>query len=300
MSQENIFKAQWRMRERQRAEQAEADRAAQAALDLKVAEAEQRARTEELRFEAEEGVRRARAREKAAALAIQRAPVLQRIQAKEQRDALFQGTPPSMVWGEKAGKLCKDFIEFMGEFNFRGATNLTYGPFVHNPERPGRTQKSMKGFGVGAMVAGVKTYTSLTHNVFLCEDNQLRIYTSDPIQTGCGQAAQKTSWRIPTEAARKSLYGYGLNLYILASLPVDNEGYTIIPPVGNLSYKDVPAVYEEGRLLYSTGSHYSDELGGPSDYKAHYEEKLVSGGYVATTFTPANLEGMLHSHARSV
>jgi len=130
-------------------------------------------------------------------------------EAKAERDRLHQGTDPYVVWGEEAQRTCQEFIDYVGARDFKGSELL------ENSDPDDRW--SIHGYGVACfgqkglyenyggynkvainlsrnLPEGVDAIgrigwspdgkngvssTHLTHDVFLCEDGKLRLYTTD-------------------------------------------------------------------------------------------------------------------------
>lgn len=122
---------------------------------------------------------------------------------KALRDSRHEGTPPELVWGEGAGQLTRDFLDFMGKSAFAGAIilkervkHLTGPTYSLMTWRYGEhiTEWATQGYGIACVgIDGVtsgpsghsRTPTSYRvtipkipvispNNVFLCVDGQLR------------------------------------------------------------------------------------------------------------------------------
>jgi hypothetical protein len=98
--------------------------------------------------------------------------------AKKERDRRHQGTWPAEVWGDEARELCDDFLEFMADRDFPESTKLIDRRLLFN-------RWSTLGYGVGACALGHRSVydtkepirgNNMGHNVFLCEDGQLRLF----------------------------------------------------------------------------------------------------------------------------
>ncbi|HVA11240.1 MAG TPA: hypothetical protein VNG32_03665 [Candidatus Dormibacteraeota bacterium] len=178
------------------------------------------------------------------------------LENKSIRDHLHVGTDPEVILGEKGGKLCRDFIDYVSERQFKGAVMLKH-TFIdqRNEERfqrstlgqyPKDSQWSILGYGIGAIGGGNKPpasdssdagdwlyqrgSTSLGYNVFLCEDGKLRLYIN--------QIAA-----VPDSGESASSYWHGANDDYLASpcvisdLPIDlDTGLIITPTIGRFIY----------------------------------------------------------------
>jgi SAM-dependent methyltransferase len=101
------------------------------------------------------------------------------------------GASPELVWGREVGKACRDFLKYMKARDFSGATQLRHTMrFFRGWD--------IRGYGVGCVIfpdkfemltpravkseVVIDTKTTLAFNVFLCEDNLLRLYTDSSIE----------------------------------------------------------------------------------------------------------------------
>jgi len=173
----------------------------------------------------------------------------QRLEAKQDRDRLHEGTAPEVVWGEAAAKPCRDFLTFAKHRGFNQAHTL------EDSSQP--TVWSIRGYGVGSFYTsaldpkwgrpgGMAPLTNLPWNVFLCEDGKLHTFTAEPIKK---DQAYMTMGKVKLGPA-----GAAENLpepRVIADLPVDHQGRTYIPPTGVFQpdyvdedgeYKVMPAV----------------------------------------------------------
>lgn len=94
------------------------------------------------------------------------------------------GTKPTVFWGAEAGRTCQEFLAIMKNRSYSGATTLHNVAF--------RREWKIRGYGVGCVIFGyryerlapraereqkvIDRATPLDYNVFLCEDNLLRLY----------------------------------------------------------------------------------------------------------------------------
>ena len=179
-----------------------------------------------------------------------------RLIAKKERDRLHKDTDPDVVWGSEAGRVCKDFTEFMARQTepIPDATVLISA----------KDQWTIRGYGVVGIFTKNSSWlpdsasqaTNLLHNVFLCEDNQLRFYANESVEPGQALDARlshpfsNTSkiWYISEDyygaPFEESDYYFGrtgdplfsgppsLAPTLVESLPVDNTGQTHITAVG--------------------------------------------------------------------
>jgi hypothetical protein len=191
-------------RELSRREQA-MGRERQAELDLQQAqEAAEASRQEQARQDAEN---------------VKRAEEIyaKRIAAIPQRDPKL-GTAPDTVWGTRVGALCTDFVKFMEGNDFEGATTLKHKALF------GRW--AIRGFGVGGIsfdgpAVGLSPATPLPHNVFLCEDDRLRLWVNDSARSSRRQGHNNRSQ--PSQ---------------IFDLPLSPQGEIVVPRTGNF-YKKV-------------------------------------------------------------
>ncbi len=197
--------------------------------------------------------------------------------AKEQRDRDHVGTRPEVVWGPEAQELCDTFLTYVSERNFRGALRLRHTD-------GDQAAWSIRGYGIGGIEVGghqrrkhldqVKGHrfelllgTNLPHNVFLCEDGQLRLYGNSTINS--------TDVQQRTNAAPSQL----------SDLPIDEDGRVIVPLIGSFDLSHKPAALIKAA---TQGSLEVDNPDGPYIVQAgmfrpqYLEDMFVDYAAVAT------------------
>jgi hypothetical protein len=136
-------------------------------------------------IEKEKAARAAREAE----LAEERSLARERALEKKRREDLENPraeTQPGLVWDSYVDRTCDEFITLMKGKGFAGATTLRH-------EKAFRGW-NIRGYGVGCVIFGrvhrkmmrnaiysedlIDRATPLAHNVFLCEDNVLRLFTN--------------------------------------------------------------------------------------------------------------------------
>jgi hypothetical protein len=207
--------------------------------------------------------------------------------AKRERDRAHQGTMPGQVLGEGAGQLCADFIDFKRKYEFSGAVELKDRGLPP-------PAWSIKGYGVGCYVVttfwGGPFQTKLAHNVFLCEDGQLRTYTSDQIWSEDCVQPERTKIKVVKEYVPSLDQGGRIaeELFpepcVIADLPVNDRGNTYIPSIGHFAQGRVSASYETSSPVYM-------------DTATVQREYMTAAAYDYVHFVPEDLEALLTNYA---
>jgi hypothetical protein len=136
---------------------------------------------EDARKEAADAEATAQLRRQQADLMNQKAAI---VKAWEDRNRRRIGTDPRRVFTPEEARQCHEFIEYMGQRAYKGATRLHHKIGTRTLGKPAWST----GYGIGSIILGQRTKghdlrkllagTTLDHNVFLCADSLLRFYIS--------------------------------------------------------------------------------------------------------------------------
>lgn len=262
----------------------------------------------------------------------------QAIRAKWDRDLAHQGTLPENIWGERVGRLCRDFIDFASEHDFKGSTTLshripkgtTWGEMIFKDNN----EWSIEGYGVGGYITsispslsdspifktsspyqyepqnnGVARYrqTNLPYNVFLCADNMLRLYTHGSVHIGSAfTPSDLTGAKIFTKTV-------GGEVAEAEPMPEVFSSPDITVFVGNETAKGVEPYYLSDLPIDRNGSKVTPSIGrflverGPVGYgEWFYDEdlqerrRLMLGGEAVLCFAKENIETIFTNHAKII
>ncbi|HET7059891.1 MAG TPA: hypothetical protein VFH99_01045 [Candidatus Saccharimonadales bacterium] len=188
----------------------------------------------------------------------ERVKALLKLQTK--RDSLHEGTSPEDVWGKTAARACEEFIDYMTERKFEGASELRHRRLLGG--------WAMEGYGVAGLTLSQEGYnffedppqrpasnmnrnqqkydavykgTDLWHNIFLCTDGRLRLYANEHFVD---------YMRRDLLDKDQGCYGSGIRApsstpNTLATIPVDTQGDVAVPITGHFSWKSVPKEVEK-------------------------------------------------------
>ncbi|HEY5442054.1 MAG TPA: hypothetical protein VIJ68_00775 [Candidatus Saccharimonadales bacterium] len=197
-----------------------------------------------------------------------------------------EGTELEMVWTGNKPKLCLDFIDYVARQDFAGAAEITVAGDTE-PEDADQANRqpgwSIKGYGVGAYLAGNEPRTSLPFNVFICEDNRLWVWMS-------GKNGDAFATAVPSDSFRAVKERETLEPDSVVPVPKGDRYGNLLPPaIGHFVLGYQPPEYKT-----VPGAWVDTDMGG---YNEPDIKQVVSPGVDLIRFEALELERVLTIHA---